>query len=108
MLLLDSITMTGPWNQFWNKFSSYAYYAEGKEDPLITPSPIYEGLGCTPKERQKKYQELIESFMDAWEAVKERLHEECKYFIGEASWVNEKKAGLSKIMKEKYQKWRKN
>lgn len=40
------------------EFSSYHYYAFGKEDTLITQDPLYEGLDIKQKERQYAYQQL--------------------------------------------------
>ncbi|MFH1729932.1 MAG: hypothetical protein ABIA04_16075 [Pseudomonadota bacterium] len=74
---------------------------------MISPSPIYKKLGKTLEERQRKYIKLIESFMEVWEAIKERFHEECKYFIGSDSWVEDKRNDLRQTMREKYQKWKK-
>jgi len=42
-----------------NELSSYAHYAHGKEDPLLTDPPFYLGLGRTPKERQAAYRALV-------------------------------------------------
>jgi len=89
-----------------NKYSSYAYYAEGKEDTLVTESPFYTELGKTKEERQSNYIKLIDSFIDIWESIKEKLHNENKYFIGYEKWVEEKENNRIKIMKDKYEKWK--
>jgi len=39
--------------------SSYNYYAQGKEDDLLTEDIFYQELGKNEKERQNNYQELI-------------------------------------------------
>jgi putative transposase len=39
--------------------SSYRFYADGAHDPLITPNPLYPGLGATEAERQAAYRKLI-------------------------------------------------
>lgn len=35
--------------------SSYAYYALGEENSLITPNPLYEGMGASKEERLAAY-----------------------------------------------------
>ena len=47
-------------------WSSYLFYAEGKEDPLITMNPQYLDWGMTPEERQKNYKRFIlsDAFFD--------------------------------------------
>ncbi|MFH0928545.1 MAG: transposase [bacterium] len=40
------------------QWSSYAHYAFGDPNPLITDSPGYSSLGTTPAERQRVYQKL--------------------------------------------------
>ena len=39
--------------------SSYHYYTKGIPDSLITPSPVYFGMGKTPAKRRKAYIEYI-------------------------------------------------
>ena len=41
-------------------FSSAAYYAHGRSDPLITPNLYYEGLGKTSEMRQQNYRIFLE------------------------------------------------
>jgi putative transposase len=40
-------------------YSSYKYYAEGKEDNLITENFFYKRLGKEREERQKNYQKMV-------------------------------------------------
>lgn len=40
-------------------FSSYNYYAKGKPDSLITPSPVYLGLSDSAASRQKQYIDFV-------------------------------------------------
>lgn len=42
-------------------FSSYGYYAYGKENELLSEDPFYEGFGRTAQERQALYRELVTS-----------------------------------------------
>src|SRR3990167_8208079 len=41
-------------------WSSFHYYAYGKENPLLTPAPSYLKLALTPQERQKVYLAMVE------------------------------------------------
>jgi putative transposase len=40
-------------------FSSYAYYADRKEDVLLDEDPFYSSFGQTPQERQRAYRDMI-------------------------------------------------
>ena len=40
-------------------WSSAAYYALGKSNPLLTPNLYYDGMGATPSERQESYQKFL-------------------------------------------------
>ncbi|HEX9780696.1 MAG TPA: transposase [bacterium] len=40
-------------------WSSYTFYAEGQPDPLLTPSPLYEGLGAREFDRQLAYRDYV-------------------------------------------------
>ncbi len=40
-------------------WSSYRFYAEGKGDALLTPSPLYSGMGLTDIERQENYRKYV-------------------------------------------------
>jgi len=42
-------------------FSSYMYYAYGKENELLHEDPFYADFGKTPQERQASYRELMTS-----------------------------------------------
>ncbi|PIQ82325.1 MAG: transposase, partial [Candidatus Omnitrophica bacterium CG11_big_fil_rev_8_21_14_0_20_64_10] len=44
-------------------WSSYAYYAYGCDDPLITTAPSYETLGKTSEERQRAYRDMVRELM---------------------------------------------
>ena len=66
-----------------NDWSSYQYYAYGKEDPLLTPSPSYLALGNSPLERQHRYRAMVESL------IKHRrtMNISRTSFIGNPDWV---------------------
>ncbi len=40
-------------------YSSYGYYAEGKDDDLLTEDFFYENLRSNKKEKQEKYKEIL-------------------------------------------------
>jgi len=40
-------------------YSSYAFYALGDDNPLISPNPLYEEMGCSTEKRIMAYQEYI-------------------------------------------------
>jgi putative transposase len=41
------------------EFSSYAHYSQGAKDPLVTCSPVYEGLADSYKARQQGYVKFV-------------------------------------------------
>lgn len=82
-----------------NKWSSYSYYAYGKEDPLITPSPSYEGLGSTPEARQEAYRNMVEALLEH----PVELNISHTYFIGNPDWVIAKYKELKSILSARYQ-----
>ncbi len=40
-------------------YSSYSYYAEGKDDDIITEDFFYKDLGSNDKERKKEYRDIL-------------------------------------------------
>ena len=46
------------------KFSSYHYYAFGKEDAIITQNPLYQALGIRQKQRQYAYRAIVAEEID--------------------------------------------
>jgi len=40
-------------------WSSYRVYADGAENPLVAPNPLYEALGATIDERQRAYRQFV-------------------------------------------------
>lgn len=85
-----------------NEWSSYKYYAYGKEDPLITPSPSYLELGDTPNERQEIYRGMVEELLES----KKEMNISHTYFIGNPEWVIEKHREYQLALREKYAKYR--
>lgn len=67
------------------KWSSYQHYAHGKTDPLIDDPDCYTRLGSTPKERQQKYREMLETILENdW---KEKKDYSVSAYIGNPEWV---------------------
>ncbi len=66
-----------------NDWSSYGYYAYGKEDPLITPSPSYLALSGDPIERRREYRAIVESLIEH----RKQLNISHTHFIGSPEWV---------------------
>ena len=75
------------------QFSSYGYYAYGKEDPLIDPPETYLALGKTPDTRQKAYREMVE-FVIKKDGNKKKDYSRT-YFIGNPHWVVKKHRALT-------------
>ena len=46
------------------RWSSYRANGEGREDPLITPHPIYLALGRTAAQRKEAYRALFKAHID--------------------------------------------
>jgi len=56
------------------KFSSYHFYAFGKDDPLLDISPIYIEMGHNQKARQKAYHDMVEDLIAGY-ITKKQLQE---------------------------------
>ncbi|MFH1874390.1 MAG: transposase [Pseudomonadota bacterium] len=80
-----------------NDWSSYKYYAYGKADPLITPSPSYLALGRNALERQKQYRAIVEDL------IKHRatINISHTHFIGNPDWVLKKYRELCETLGRK-------
>lgn len=67
------------------RWTSFHYYAYGKEDPLITPAPSYLNLGDSPRIRRKNYLLMVEKILqNDW---KEKRPYSSVAFIGNPTWV---------------------
>ena len=60
------------------RWSSYAGNAQGQDDPLLSPHPVYRQLGAEPATRQHAYRELFRLHMDHGlvHAIREALNQE--------------------------------
>ena len=86
-------------------WSSFHYYAYGKENPLLTPAPSYLKLALTPQERQKVYLAMVEEILkNDW---KEKRPYSSVPFIGNPDWVQKKTAQLQFLMTQKTEEWKK-
>jgi putative transposase len=77
-----------------SKWSSYAYYAYGKDDPLVTPAPSYLALGATEEERQRVYRAMTQELM-----LQARINISNTSFIGDPDWVKRQYQELQEQMK---------
>lgn len=80
-----------------NDWSSYSYYACGKQDPLITPSPSYLILGNSPQERQEEYRAIVEALIEH----RKLMNISNTHFIGDPKWVLGKYRDLCKRLNRK-------
>jgi putative transposase len=80
-----------------NDWSSYRYYAYGKADPLITPSPSYLALGRNAKERQDEYRKIVRALMEH----RKMMNISHTHFIGDPDWVLRKYRELCKRLGRK-------
>jgi len=86
-----------------NQYSSYAYYAHGAEDPLITPAPSYLELGPTDERRQIAYRTMIEEILqNDW---KEKKPYSSVCFIGDPDWTTRKHREIKEVRKAQYEDW---
>lgn len=79
-----------------NELSSYAHYAYGKKDPLITDPPFYIALGKNPKRRQEAYRAMVLEILVAAPRKKDGRYTQ-KLFIGDPFWVEEKYKDLKTL-----------
>lgn len=79
------------------KWSSYHYYAYGKEDPLITPAPSYLALGDTQESRQRAYCEMVDALIEH----PREINISHTYFIGNPDWVIKKYQELKTVLRQK-------
>jgi REP-associated tyrosine transposase len=85
-------------------WSSFHFYAYGKEDPLLTTAPCYLLLGRTPKERQEIYRKMVKEILkNDW---KEKRPYSSVYFIGNPEWVQKKNQEIEEIRQQKWTEWK--
>ncbi len=60
------------------QWSSYAVNALGKPDALISPHPVYQGLGRSSEQRRRSYRSMFDNGMDEFELdnIREALNRE--------------------------------
>ncbi len=81
------------------QYSSYGYYAYGKDDPLIDPCDTYLAMGNNPESRQKSYRELVEFVLRKDGNLKKNYSN--TYFIGNPVWVLRKFQQFQEAITEK-------
>ncbi len=90
------------------RWSSYHYYAFGKEDPLVTPAPSYVTMGNDSLSRQTNYRKMIDEII-AMEIATGRIKLERyshRYYIGNPDWVQERHQELLLVMREKREQYK--
>jgi len=88
-----------------NEYSSFAYYAYGTEDPLITTAPSYLEMGISPQRRQKAYQALVNEILrNDW---RQKKPYSSSLFIGDPVWVTWQTRQIKAIRKTQYANWQK-
>lgn len=86
-----------------NEFSSYAYYAHGRSDPLITSSPSYLGMGGSARERQMAYRAMVAELLEIAGRVRQSFS--TSFYIGNPEWVAAKYAELRRLRFTQQQSW---
>lgn len=82
-----------------NEMSSYAHYAYGKDDPLLTDPEIYRQMGKTSEERQTAYRGMVEEILQTAPMKKDGKYTKA-FFIGDPHWVHKKYEDLKKVRLE--------
>jgi putative transposase len=86
------------------RWSSFHYYAFGKDDPLITPAPSYLNLGDSPRLRRKNYLLMITTILENdW---KEKLPYSSVAFIGNPDWVQARLEQLKTFQSLRRKSWK--
>ncbi|KAB2836873.1 MAG: transposase [Candidatus Brocadia sp.] len=84
-------------------WSSFHYYAYGKDDPIITPAPSYLNLGNTEGLRRANYLKMIRQILqNDW---KEKRPYSSTPFIGNPDWVTGRMEQLKLFMRLRRQSW---
>jgi hypothetical protein len=81
------------------EFSSFHYYAYGKEDSLIDPPECFLELSNNRLERNRIYLKMVEDILESEGYKKEYAMQ--RLFIGDPTWVTEKYKILKNLMREK-------
>lgn len=88
-----------------NEYSSFAYYAYGAEDSLITPAPSYLDMGISPQRRQEAYQALVNEILrNDW---RQKKPYSSRLFIGDPAWVTRQTRQIKAIRKTQHAEWQK-
>ncbi len=82
------------------EYSSYAFYAEGRPDPLLTAPPSYLELGDTAEERQQVYREYVALVLEQ-EGRKVKRPYSNRLYIGDPNWVAQRTAEAKQLARIK-------
>ena len=100
-----TIKQTHPKDYDW---SSYAHYAYGKQDPLLTDPEFYKDLGDSPKARQRKYRLITNEIIKNDQRMPKcpyRKENKLHCFIGNPLWVEKRFGELQKKASQKRKEW---
>ena len=61
------------------QWSSYNFYAYGKEDTVVDEHPIYQGLSGNKAERRRKYREFVRERLRAGDGMRGEMHRRVIY-----------------------------
>jgi len=86
-----------------NEWSSYAFYAHGADDPLITAAPSYCGLAETNAERQAAYRSIVAELLETAAHTQQTFSH--TPFIGNPEWVLAKRSELQNIRAALFRRW---
>jgi len=50
------------------RWSSYRFYTEGASHPFLSPHPLYETLGASTGDRQRRYIQFVQDRLSHWRA----------------------------------------
>lgn len=85
-------------------WTSYHYYACGKDDPLITPAPSYLKLGDSQRLRRANYRLMVRKILqNDW---KEKRPYSSVPFIGDPDWVEGRSEQLRTFMALQRKSWK--
>jgi len=86
------------------KWTSFHFYAYGKDDPLLTPAPSYLNLGDSASLRRKNYLLMVQEILkNDW---KEKRPYSSVAFIGNPDWVQGRLEQLKIFQRLQRQSWK--
>lgn len=81
------------------KWCSYGFYAFGRDDPLITPSPSYLALGGSTEDRMMTYRNMIDETIRHDGLIRQDYSN--MLFVGDAEWVSKRHEEVRLIQRQR-------